>query len=336
MKSVLAFYYPWYWTKDYSGYWSMWDYGGKHNPDVFSNGNRRDISCPHYPETGPYDSNDSLVIKRHFEMAAQAGIDAFIVSWWGQANILNRPFGLPETGGLLDYAKQTGIKVTVYYETVPSVPFKYKNTAIDIVEFTKKYGTHPGFFKVDHRPAIFFYRRIIKQHSPAQWSEIIKFVKSECDAILIADTLDPEIIRLFDGAHTYSPYEAHLWRVDAGTNMRRLAAAGRANNKYVGLSVMPGFDDRPAGNRISLKRRLWQAGVHLKKDVVVARKDGLTYSRYWEQAIKSSPDWILICSFNEWIEGSEIEPSLEYGSQYLELTGKYSQLFKAGVRPFLP
>ena len=322
-KLVLAFYYPWYWTKDYSGFWSMWDYGGKHNPDTFIGDNRRDISCPHYPQNGLYDSNDPNVIKRHFELAAEVGIDAFIVSWWGNGNILNKPFDY-----MLGYARQTDTKISIYYETVPSIPFKYKNTALDLIGFIKKYGKHESFLKADDKPVLFFYRRVIKQHSVKQWAEIIKAVKEECNALLIADTLDREIIDIFDGVHTYSPYEAYLWRVSVKRSMRKLVDKCRDNNKYVGVSVMPGFDDTLANNEMTVKRRIWQAIVHLKKDVVIDRNDGKTYSQQWEWAIQAKPDWILICSFNEWIEGTEIEPSVEFGRKYLDITEKYIKEFK--------
>jgi len=41
---------------------------------------------------------------------------------------------------------------------------------------------------------------------------------------------------------------------------------------------------------------------------------------------------LLITSFNEWHEGSEIEPSLQYGRQYLDLTAEYAKNFKAKKR----
>lgn len=321
---VLAFYYSWYWTKDYSGFWSMWDYGGKHNPDIFISNDRRDVSCPHYPEGGLYDSNDPDVIKRHLKLAIESGIDAFIVSWWGNGNILNKPFDY-----MLEYARQGNIKLSIYYETVPSIPFKYKNTALDLIEFIKKYGKHESFLRVDNKPVLFFYRRVIKQHSVKQWAEIIKAVKKECNALLVADTLDEEIIDIFDGAHTYSSYEAYLWRVNIKKYMQKLINKCRNRNKYVGISVMPGFDDSLANNEMTLKRRIWQMVVHGKKNVLVERKEGKTYSEHWRLAIDSNPDWILICSFNEWIEGTEIEPSLEFGREYLDITNKYAKEFKS-------
>ncbi|MGC8890962.1 MAG: glycoside hydrolase family 99-like domain-containing protein, partial [bacterium] len=52
------------------------------------------------------------------------------------------------------------------------------------------------------------------------------------------------------------------------------------------------------------------------------------YSNLWKFAINSNPNWIIITSFNEWHEGSEIEPSEEYGDTYINLTKEYSLKFK--------
>jgi len=46
----------------------------------------------------------------------------------------------------------------------------------------------------------------------------------------------------------------------------------------------------------------------------------------------ADPHWVLVTSFNEWHEGSEVEPSLEYGSKYIELTGEFAQRFKSTSR----
>jgi len=62
---------------------------------------------------------------------------------------------------------------------------------------------------------------------------------------------------------------------------------------------------------------------------VASRQDGQTYAVLWEEAIRAQPDWVLITSWNEWHEGSEIEPSWEDGDQYLKLTAKYAPGFLA-------
>ena len=45
------------------------------------------------------------------------------------------------------------------------------------------------------------------------------------------------------------------------------------------------------------------------------------------EAIAAHPDYVLITSWNEWHEGSEIEPSVEYGSLFLNATSVFSREF---------
>ena len=42
----------------------------------------------------------------------------------------------------------------------------------------------------------------------------------------------------------------------------------------------------------------------------------------------SGADWILICTFSEWHEGTEIEPSLEYGDLYINITHQFATQWK--------
>jgi hypothetical protein len=44
------------------------------------------------PLVGYYDSDNAEVVRWHIRLAKAAGIDAFLVSWWGGANISDRAF----------------------------------------------------------------------------------------------------------------------------------------------------------------------------------------------------------------------------------------------------
>ena len=48
-----------------------------------------------------------------------------------------------------------------------------------------------------------------------------------------------------------------------------------------------------------------------------------TYDWAWKVALKQNPDYILITSWNEFFEGTAIEPSVEYGDYYLNKTQEW-------------
>jgi hypothetical protein len=82
-------------------------------------------------------------------------------------------------------------------------------------------------------------------------------------------------------------------------------------------SVTPGYDD-------TLMRRDPQLAP------VVDRADGSWYRRQFEQALAHQPEHVLIYGWNEYFEGTTIEPTREYGLQYLELT---RELIRRHVKP---
>jgi hypothetical protein len=91
-----------------------------------------------------------------------------------------------------------------------------------------------------------------------------------------------------------------------------MVAAARPG-KISTVTVMPGYDDR---------------SVHRPPPrPVTARWGGETYEALWREAIAAAPDYVLITSWNEWHEGSELEPSVEYGSQILNETAAFARQF---------
>jgi uncharacterized protein (TIGR03437 family) len=59
------------------------------------------------------------------------------------------------------------------------------------------------------------------------------------------------------------------------------------------------------------------------------REGGALYRRSWEQALESDPQWILITSWNEFLEHTHIEPSEMWGDQYLRITREYVSRWKS-------
>lgn len=304
-RKVLAFYYTWYGVPQVSGRWYHWEEGG-HSPNDVNEDGYPDLGTTNHPSHGPYDSNDPYAIRRHLKWCEEAGIDGLIATWWGQGQYHDKALKV-----VLDEASKSTVKITVYYEVVPSSGL---NCAIDDFKYIlKNYGSHPAFFTVDNRPVIFVYGRAMGQLNRDQWEEVLKQVKAEYDAIFIADTESKELISLFDGGHTYNPVGLVVQQVNMEEYYQKFTEKCKSAGKIACATVIPGYDDSNIGRR----------------NITVAnRRGGELYKSLWAKAEKSDPDWILITSFNEWHEGSEIEPSIEHGKLYLTLTRQLAFGFK--------
>ena len=64
---------------------------------------------------------------------------------------------------------------------------------------------------------------------------------------------------------------------------------------------------------------------------VVARDNGTTFIKGWEIAQDSNPDGIIVGTWNEFYEGTSIEPATSYGTSYLQLTAQLSMAWKIAL-----
>ncbi|HTD78726.1 MAG TPA: hypothetical protein VK898_13895, partial [Chloroflexota bacterium] len=60
------------------------------------------------------------------------------------------------------------------------------------------------------------------------------------------------------------------------------------------------------------------------------RADGAYYQATWDGAMASNPQWaIIVSTFNEWMESTQIEPSVQYGDEYLQITRQNADQYRA-------
>jgi len=123
-----------------------------------------------------------------------------------------------------------------------------------------------------------------------------------------------------DGTHVYvmAPYVKGMTplQIRAYTDATYPGWKAKVGSKIYCATVIPGFNDTKVPGR-TLPRP------------TVSRNGTGTFTELWRAAIKTGADWVLITSFNEWHEGSEIEPSREYGSNFLTLNAAYARQFLA-------
>src|SRR5262249_32819487 len=275
---VLAFYYPWYGLAEKHGKAVHW---GKIDAD------KHDISeSTHYPAQGAYDSQDPALVARQITLAKTHGITGFIHSWWGQDRYEDHALPI-----VLVAAGKENFRASVYWETAPGKERAQIEHAIgDLVYLLTKYGTNAAFLKVEGKPVIFVYGRVMGEVPAASWPDIISGARAKAgDFLLIADGYQEKLVRQFDGLHTYnicsavkgkSPEALRAWAAKRYTDAIKLV---RDNHRISCVDIIPGYDDT--------KIR--------KPGLKVDRLDGQVYSVLWEEAIQAKPDWVLITSWNE-------------------------------------
>ncbi|MFQ3611715.1 MAG: hypothetical protein SNJ72_09525 [Fimbriimonadales bacterium] len=311
-RLVLAFYYPWYGNPTHSGRWLHWEAVDTERKQI--------AASTHYPSLGAYDSNDPAAIDQHCRWAKQAGLDGFIVSWWGVDSVEEKP--IP---ALMNAAERHGLRVAFYYEQVPK-PGDPESALNDLLYLVERYTRHPASLTIGGRLVVFVYARAVEQLSLTQWAWVLAQVnrRTRSGICAIADRLSRTAGRIFDGIHTYNPvgrlYAKPVGKVREELNNLYQSAFQQVDPllRITCATVIPGYDDT--------KIR--------KPGLKVERFGGELYRQQWEAVLELMPDWVLITSFNEWHEGSEIEPSVEHGESYLTLTAEYAKRFRQlGERP---
>jgi hypothetical protein len=163
---TFAFYYPWYGTPAVSGEWRHWNEGNSsgqipHDPNIILPDGRRDIAAEDYPLLGPYDSNNESVIEQHVEWAKEAGIDCFVISWFGINHFTDNA-----SVHIRNVCERDDFNFTFYIENTTSI-----TEAVEYLTYLlNKYGTSSSWYRIDGRPVIFIYSRARNNLNPQAWN----------------------------------------------------------------------------------------------------------------------------------------------------------------------
>jgi hypothetical protein len=334
-ESVAAFYYAWYRSADMDGEWVHWQETNFQPPS--------DISSDFYPQLGAYSSVDPITVAQHFAWLRESGVGLIISSWWGQASPTDQAAPL-----LLELGSIYDVKVAFHIE--PYAERSADRLLEDVRYLYARYGEHPSFYRMpasspwiqgDRPQGLFFlfgpgFAGEAEPEVPAEyWRETIDAIHALPDGgIVIAATTDCSWVDRahFDGLYNY--ITPHLGEQNA-FNWSRCVRRGAW---YV-PSVIPGNSPRRIG---------------YPQDLYEPRREGATYDAQWEAALATGvrPQMVTVTSFNEWHEGTQIEPA-RYGMEsgrgytyddygplgeqgYLTLTRQWADRFRRMEWPALP
>ncbi|KAF4676008.1 hypothetical protein FOL47_006808 [Perkinsus chesapeaki] len=320
-----AFYYMWYRSEDHDGAWAHWNHSriphwdaatakkysqGAHVPE------NDDIGASYWPQLGPYSSLDKGVIASHMAMMKRAGLG--VVANDGFPS--RYPPGLHDPAGrndsfdpvadlLLDAAWAHGMRVAIHLE-----PYEGRNpmsVRSDFQYIHEHYGGHPALYRIPSThdgaslPLVYIYD---SYHNTAkEWSRLLSPTGDtsirgqkglDCTAIFLWVEAHHRVYAYagFDGFYTYFAATGFVYG-STPSNWPSMNRVAREAGIYFVPSVGPGYIDEEV--------RPWNYGN--TKD----RREGDYFDEMFNEAAKMQPKMISITSFNEWHEGTNIEPAID-------------------------
>ena len=333
---MFAAYYVWYSTAaGPHARWSGWGGAGKpsafnpsgHDPDRSTfPPHLRDIASAAYPLIGPYDSDDPEVVRWHIRLAKAAGIEAFMVSWWGPGTWQDVP-RLTETAFekvVLPIAREEGFKVALMDETA-QFHHDFDQVKRWAVDYLRKYKDNPAYLRIDGKPVYYLYQTSIDpQLTPESFPGLVAHVEAEIGPVhWILDKINNAHNRFHIPAEwlergrgkwrgtadvlafysTFSNFRTWTYPELIGRYTAVVRAAHDAGAKMM-VPVHPGHDN---------------SRLRERDFFVMPRDDGKTLRGYLSAARDSGADYILVTSFNEWPETTVIEPAATWVDPYLYL-----------------
>ncbi|KAG2448209.1 hypothetical protein HYH02_006794 [Chlamydomonas schloesseri] len=316
---VHAFYYLWY-NEPSTGGWAHWDHAVLPHWDPataakYPQGIRFEppdcLHSPFYPLRGPYSSTSQELIRQHLEEMTKYGIGILVASWWGpgwrqgshDTQMINTDDRIEQ---VIKEIEATSSPVRVAFHLEPYEGRTKQSVHEDLVYLSTKYRDSPAVARVNGR--ILYYVYDSYRLPASDWAELLvpntgplNVRGTAADGFFLGlwlekDDGDKNILPGgFDGFYTYFSSEATSYASNPA-NWPDLQGWARAHQRIFVPSLGPGYHDG--------KIRPWNMAARRE------REGSDRYKRLWDQAINLGVHFVSITSYNEWGEGTQVEPAV--------------------------
>lgn len=312
-------------------------YGWKFSKsDTFPTFNDPPENLPIYtfPQLGLYSVNDETVLLYHMKLLHDAGIDGILVYWYGFN--MSQPHIFDESEyvtkliyKILDAAEAFNILVGIHIQNCDK---RSKETlTVDIEYIMKNYSSHSQYLRFNNKTVISIY----DPHETAGFFEVSSSMKKKYENLMFlatcpsTDHLHTAVNSDIDAIFTYQPVINLSWH----SNVSRWKEMKRSFEER-GLMFIPTVG--PGYNDTRISRYLGHSN---------SRNNGVNYEIMFQYALRNNDGLVIINSFNNWLEGTNIEPVVEYGLEFkygektwmdkdpysfIKLTRKYAEIFHSG------
>jgi hypothetical protein len=331
-KDILVYYMPWFTAKPYSDSWG-WHWTMNHfNPDEVNVVGQRQIASWYYPLIGPYDSSDPAVLEYHVLLMKLAGVDGVIVDWYGSANFLDYGINNQATVRLFQFTRKAGLKFSICYEdqTIQHMIDGNYLAAGDAVFHAQQemlylqtnFFSDASYLRLKGRPVLLNFG---PQHfvMSSNWEDIFSALKpTNQPAFFTEDNRLPVSMGAFSWPPMWMSQAPGTGGVLSGTALKSYLADfdQKAGNWPASISsAFPRFHDiyQRAG-----VRNYWG---------YLGDRHGDTLRETLSRGMTNSSAIVQVVTWNDFGEGSMVEPTQEYGYQDLGIIQDFRrQYLEAG------
>ena len=307
-KPVYVHYMPWFQTPDITGYWGVhWTMANRNPNNILSNG-RRDIACHYYPLVEPYDSNDPDYLEYALTCIKLSGIDGILIDYYGTWNFNDYPQLLISSNSVIDMCQKVGLKFGIVYEdrTIQSIIDQGFGNKIDLAQgdlryMNENYFPLDNYFKLNGKPVLLNFGPIT--------------LKSNEDWLNVFSSIDTDISFL---PLAYHPRDYNLTTSVSGV----YAWVGEVQNNDL-YNYSQQFDFTGGGAMFEFREFYEEGGWGATGQSDIPNGDGDLFKETLERAKNANVDFIQLITWNDWGEGTSIEPSREYGFHQLTIVQEF-------------
>jgi hypothetical protein len=299
-----AHYMSWFDTRETSAnsQWGIhWTMSTK-NPDNIDSTGKREIASWFYPLIGPYASSDPHVLEYHLLLMKYTGIDGVLIDWYGSSDRNDYASIRTNAEALINALDRVGLNFAIAYEdrtitaAVTADPDydRIAGAQDDMLYLEQNYFSKSSYITIDNKPLLLVFGPE-EFHDPDEWGEILS-----------ALTREPCFIILNGKSNQTSPHSSgeYIW-VD-NSSLDTKYAGMNAFDVFIG-GAYPGFKD-------FYKEGGWGTGMGWKID----HKNGETFQANLQKAKTAGVDFLQLITWNDFGEGTMIEPTFEFGYALLE------------------
>jgi len=312
-KILMAHYMPWYETPSVRGFWGRhWTgHQSQHKPENTGTNGLPDIWSHYHPLIGPYDSADADALECHLLQMKLAGIHGVIADWYGISDAADYPPIHAATRALFDATGRFGMKFVACYEdrTVELLVNRKKLRPAQVTDHLTQtlqwmhteWFTRPQYLRVRSRPLLLNFGPIYVR-DPAVWHDALKALP-ERPALYALHHLWKATGA--DGGFTWvhpDPWKGTPNPKTIRNRIREVFARPSSNPDQVIVSACPGFKD-----------------VYKDHFPSVDHRGGRTMQEMLDVAMQGPWQLIQLVTWNDYGEGTMIEPTHEFGYTFLEI-----------------